>query len=310
MAIQKSKIQVDTKRIDKNHLVKLKSLGNLKEVTISDRYNSGATIMPLSKDEYVLVSTGEVKNFENHATNRTENIRNLEKSIRNLGDLINANIDIENYHKCRFVTLTYRNNERDPDKLYNDYRNFNKRFKRYIKQKYEYIVTIEAQNRGALHLHCILLFENSAPFIDNDKLCELWGQGFTSVKALKGTPDNLGKYLTAYLTNLPIDNDREIPPDLLGGDISVTNIDGENKRVIKGARLKLLPAGIRLYRYSRGIKKPISKIVTYEEAEKELKNSGYTKVSEFGIEITDTERNFKNTFIKQSYKKFINKECK
>lgn len=306
MAVIKRKIKVNSDSIDKKHLVMLKSLGNIKEISISDRHNSSATVMPISKDEFILISTGEVKRFENRAINRTENIRNLEKSIRNLADLINTNINIENYDKCLFITLTYRNNERNTEKIYNDFKNFNKRFKRYIKMRYEYIATLEVQERGSFHFHIIYLFANYAPFIDNKILFELWGFGFTSVKSLKGTPDNLGKYLTAYLTNLPIDN--EISTELLGGEIYSTNIDGKNKRIVKGARLKMLPSGINLYRCSRGIKKPQTKILTYEEAEKELSESGYTKVSEFGLEISDTERNFKNKYIKQTYKRYINKE--
>lgn len=308
MAVIKRKIKVDSDSIDKKHLVTLKSLGNIKEISISDRHNSNATIMPISRDEFILMSTGEVKNFKNHAKSRTENIRNLEKSMRNLADLINTNINIENYDKCRFITLTYRDNERNTEKIYNDFKNFNKRFNRYIKVRYEYIATIEVQERGAFHFHIIYLFANYPPFIDNEILFELWGFGFTSVKSLNGTPDNIGEYLTAYLKNLPVDN--EISTELLGGEIYSTNIDGKNKRIIKGARLKMLPSGINLYRCSRGIKKPQTEILTYEEAEKELSESGYIKVSEFGLEISDTERDFNNKYIKQTYKKFINKRSK
>ena len=47
---------------------------------------------------------------------------------------------------------------------------------------------------------------------------------------------------------------------------------------------------------------------TYEEAVKALSDNGYKKVAEYAVEISDTERSFKNRYIKQTYKKFINKK--
>ena len=70
--------------------------------------------------------------------------------------------------------------------------------------------------------------------------------------------------------------------------------------------MKLLPVGIRLFRYSRGIKKPIVSEMTYGEAVKALSENGYTKVNEYAVEISGTDRDFKNKYIKQTYKKFIN----
>lgn len=78
--------------IDAHRKVCLKYLGNKREIVISEQHNTRATIKPISKNHYLLLSTGEVKTFETHAKDRTENIRNLEKTMRNLSDLINANI--------------------------------------------------------------------------------------------------------------------------------------------------------------------------------------------------------------------------
>lgn len=295
--------------VDSYKPVILKSMGNVQEIIITDSINRNATVIPLSKDDYVVVATGEVKKVEYHAEDRTENLRNLEKSMRALSDIINANISPENAHCCRFITLTYKENMQNPEQLYNDFRNFNKRFKRYMKKQhyhYEYIVTVEPQERGALHLHCIYIYGEKAPYIDNSKLAEIWGLGFVSVKAIDKNLDNIGKYLTAYLADLPIDNNADISTDVLGGSIKEITNGNNTKRIIKGARLKLLPVGIRLFRYSRGIKKPIVYETTYNEAVKTLSDNGYSKVTEYAVEISDTERNFKNRYIKQTYKKHIN----
>ncbi len=307
MSIVKRKIDVPD-YIDNYRPVTLKSMGNIQEIGITNSNNHSATIMPLSKDKFIVISTGELKQVEHHATDRTENLRNLEKSIRALSDIINANISPENAHCCRFITLTYKDNMQNTEQLYNDFRNFNKRFKRFLTKQdyhYEYIVTVEAQERGAFHLHCIYIFDKQAPYIDNSKLAEIWGRGFVSIKKLDKNVDNIGKYLTAYLADLPIDNCSDIT-DVVGGEIKEVKNGDKTKRIVKGARLKLLPVGIRLFRYSRGIRKPMLFYTTYEEAVKALSDNGYKKVAEHAVEISDTERNFTNRYIKETYKKFIN----
>ena len=294
--------------IDSRQSVSLKYLGNKREISISERHSAGATIMPISKDEYVLLSTGEVKQFENHATDRTENIRNLEKTMRNLSDLINANISPNNAECCRFITLTYKENQNSSKCLYRDFSNFNKRFKRRMEQlghSYDYIVSVEAQGRGAFHLHCIFIFARKAPYIENSVLAEMWGLGFVSIQALNTNIDDIGKYLTAYLADLPAD-DTNFAAELAGGQVKEVDVAGKNKRIIKGARLKLLPAGIRIYRYSKGIRKPLVKEMAFCEALQELSDDGYSKVGEYALEIQDVERDFKTRYIKKTYKKHIN----
>lgn len=295
--------------IDSRQSISLKYLGNKREIAISERHSTGATIMPISKHEYVLLSTGEVKCFENHAEDRTENIRNLEKTMRRLSDLINANISPENVKHCRFITLTYKEDMINSKILYQNFRNFNKRFKRYMEQRghsYEYIVTVEAQGRGAFHLHCIFIFAKKAPYIENSLLAEMWGLGFVSVKAVDKSIDDIGKYLTAYLTDLPVD-DTDFAAEIAGGQVKEVGAAGKSKRIIKGARLRLIPVGMRIYRYSKGIKKPVVKMLPYGEALKELSCDGYSKVSEYALEIQDVERDFKTRYIKQTYKKHINR---
>ena len=263
--------------------------------------------MPLSKDEYVLLSTGEVKQVVHHAEDRTENLRNLEKTMHSLSDIINANISHDNAKYCRFITFTYSENMTDAERLYTDFKNFNKRFKRAMEKighHYEYIITVEAQARGAFHLHGIFIFSEKVPFINTAELAKMWGNGFVSVKAMDKNIDDIGKYLTAYLTDLP--DEGEIPSEALGGEIKEIKTDSESKRIIKGARLKLLPVGIRIYRYSRGIKKPVVVKLPYGEAIDQLNAAGYSKVNEYAVEISDTDRDFKSKYVKQTFKKHIN----
>ena len=207
MSVIKRKIDVPDE-IDTHIIVTVKSMGNIREISMSDSRNNRATIVPLSKDNFVVVSTGEVKSVQHHALDRTDNLRNLEKTMRNLSDLINTNVTPDNTDCCRFITFTYKENMQNSEQLYNDFKNFNKRFKRYMAKlgyRYEYIITIEAQERGAFHLHGIFIFNRKAPFIENKIIANMWGFGFVSVKSVDKNIDNIGKYLTAYLTDLPID---------------------------------------------------------------------------------------------------------
>ena len=81
MSVIKRKIDVpDT--IDLYTTATLKTMGNIQEISLSSNRNNGKTIVPLSKEEFVVVSTGEVKKVQHHALDRTENLRNLEKSMR------------------------------------------------------------------------------------------------------------------------------------------------------------------------------------------------------------------------------------
>lgn len=310
--IKKQKVNIPI--IDGRHPVSVKSMGNIKQINICDRLNKGATIKPISKDEYMIVSTGEVKQVTHHARDRTDNLRNLEKTMRNLRDLINTNVTPCNINRVRFVTLTYRENMQDSKRLYTDFSNFNKRFKRYILNQYkeiayEYIVCVEAQGRGAFHLHMIAIFSKPPSFIQSQVLADIWQQGFVSIQALNGNIDNIGAYLTAYLSDVDIKSGIALTADLLKGEIrEVQSEAGESKHVIKGGRLKLLPVGINIYRCSRGILKPLLENMSYQEAILNMTDEGYTKVYESAIKVQDTERDFSSTYICQTYKKHINKK--
>lgn len=49
----------------------------------------------------------------------------------------------------------------------------------------------------------VFIFPGKAPYIPNDEMAEIWGQGFTKTRRLDNV-DNVGAYLTAYLGDMEI----------------------------------------------------------------------------------------------------------
>lgn len=268
--------------------VTVKKMGHITEVRYM-QCNTGGIIKKLDKDSYVDTRTGEVKDFT-HSDIRIGNVESISRSLRNLRDIINTNVtDVK---KCLWVTLTYAENMTDGVRLYNDYRKFNMRFQRFLKNKglpkCTYIAAAEPQGRGAWHLHVIYIFTCKAPFIKNSTLSTLWGHGFVSISSLKGI-DNVGVYLSAYLSDMDVIKALNTV-NFENKNIEIVTADGKNdnrrkKAIIKGARLRLYPTGFRIYRLSRGIKKPD----TYEttEAEAMQKINGAALTYEKTVQLSD-----------------------
>ena len=254
-----------------------------------------AIVEKVSAELYVDKRTGEVKEFR-HAENRADSKASVAQSLRKLRDLINTNLaEPEN---ALWVTLTYAENMRDAKRLYEDFRRFWQRFRYYLdKHEYppaEYITAAEPQGRGAWHLHCLFLFPEKAPFIPNADMARIWGYGFTKTKSLQGI-DNPGLYLTAYL------GDMELSEALRTGntkgqiaEAEITDAQGkrQKKAIIKGARL-------RLYRASRGVKRP--EIWQITEAEAQALIHGAPLTYEKTVAITDEAGAIKNIINYRQY---------
>lgn len=236
----------------------------------------------LDADNYLQCATGEIRQY-NHADNKSESVQSVYRTLKKLRRVINANVtDIKT---IRWVTLTYAENMTDTQRLYEDFRKFNMRFKYYVENKYhtsyEYICCCEPQGRGAWHMHLLYIFNDVAPFIPNNELAEIWRFGFVSIKALKNDIDNIGAYLTAYLSDLEIN-----PSDIdkyNGYDIKTLVEDGKSKAFIKGARMVYYPSGFQLFRCSRCIKRPKKEVLNDYDLKK-IVGCGeptYKKIYEF-----------------------------
>lgn len=273
-------------------------MGNVYEILYQSKINKSIKIVKLDKDRYYNLETGEIKEF-NHISDRTGDINNLRVSMRNLRDLINTNV--ENPRCCKWITLTYAENMKNTKKLHEDFKVFNKAFRR-KGYKYEYIAVAEPQGRGAWHLHVLLIFDHVVEYIPNDLIAGFWRQGFTKTKRVDDV-DNIGAYLTAYLGDMPEDEFHELrgTEDFAGGiyNIKECEIDGKLKKIVKGARLSLYPPGFNLYRCSRGIKRPIINEMMEMQARKKVSSAKLT--FEYTVTIWDDETAFEKTINKRYY---------
>lgn len=290
-------------------MVAVKVTGNITEI----RYCTspqGCKIEKLDKDHYIDLTTGEYCEFEHHEK-RIDDLTSLSQSLKRLRELINCNVT--DPQKCKWLTLTYRENMQDAGRLYEDFRAFNAHLRYWLKTnglpRYEYIAVAEPQRRGAWHLHCFLIFPCAAPFIHYDIIREKWKQGAIDIKAL-GDIDNVGAYLTPYLTDLSL---VESLQDGNAGkgirEVEETDENGNitSKAYIKGGRLKYYPAGFRLYRASRGIQRPIIYECTEEEALQSVGSAPLTY--EKTVRISDeTDGKTVNVINYRQYNKISQKE--
>lgn len=267
--------RIETKKINEYNLVDVTEMGNIIEIRFISKKNRKNVIRRLKNNEYLDIRTGEINKCQ-QTEKRIERINSLKSTFRKLRNLINANVVDSNF--CQWITLTYAENMKDTKRLYKDFEKFHKKYKYYMNkkgfQKFEYINVIEPQGRGAYHIHLLYIFDRKPPFIPNDELRKIWGHGFVMIKSLDDV-DNVGAYLTAYLGDLPL----ERMENIINIEKMAQNDDNEvrehikvdeqtGKKYIKGGRLHFYPSNMNLYRCSRGIEKPVTKEMYYDEAEK------------------------------------------
>lgn len=280
-------------------------MGNVIEVQYMSHRNTKQTIQMLpGGEQFMIVSTGEIKDIEHHKT-RKDNKKGLYKTFANARGIINANVT--DVSKVRWCTLTYKENMTDTKRLYEDFKKFNMRFQWYCKQKGyskpEYIVMMEPQGRGAWHAHLLYIWQDQkAPYIPNADFAELWGQGFVRIKKLDNV-DNVGAYLTAYLGDMELEQIQDVSK-LNGAQVKQVQIEDEDgtkvtKAIIKGARLDLYPADFKMLRCSKGVKRPVESMMYQDEVVKKV--SAATKTFECAVKLTDSENEFETVIIKEQY---------
>ena len=230
------------KRLEHGKIVKSYVYGHTIEMTTANGQQE-QTIKVIEGKRYVNLDTGEIHDMDTSNNSRFDNLKSTKQTMKKLRRIIAHNFT--GGENQLWITLTYREHVINPEVVYKDFKAFIRRI-RHSFGHVEYIAVIEPQASGRWHLH-VLLKNDSELTIPNNDLAKLWGKGYTKTKRLR-IADRVGNYLIAYLSNLQI------------GDKG-----SQNKAIIKGARLYMYPKGIRIYRTSRGIKKPLEMTTTKGE---------------------------------------------
>lgn len=272
--------------IKDSDLVKVTRMNHIIEVQHMEKVNRKANIKKLDADRYLDIGTGEIKEFE-HSVNRQENHNSLRQTFKKLRYLINNNF-IGKSNELHII-LTYKDNMKDTEKLYNDFKIFMKSLRRKHKDTtIDYISVVEPQARGAWHCHVLMRFnELDKVYIKNKDLRDLWGRGFVTIKSLKDV-DNIGAYLSAYLADVELQEGYTVAE---GIQVQTKLVEGQEKRFIKGGRLHMYPPGMNLYRKSKGIVEPERVEMSYGKVKKEV--GAATPHFQKSITIQDGE--FENT---------------
>lgn len=277
----------------------------LKEILYVKNKNNKCRIKLLPNRMFQNLETGEIKPCKKQIENRAQGKEALRRTFREIREAINTNCD--DVRKCKMITLTYKDNMTDTVKLYEDIKKFIMKFN-YRYGKSENLKIFEPQARGSFHAHIIFIWEDIAPEIDYDDLMKRWGHGIVDISPLYGNIENLGAYFTAHLSDLPVEECDITYEEVVKRKLFVKEVylDAETgkeleipKCYIKGARLDLYPPNFRIFRPSRGLKKPIKEKMDHEEALKNVDSDEPT--FESAIQILDSNGNELNVIVRKYY---------
>lgn len=251
----------------------------------------------LNAKEYVVLSTGEIKEYQEKLEPKRQK-ENLYRTFNRIRHLIRHNFTDEGDNQL-FITLTYKENMTDTKRLMKDYQHFMQRLKRYYRSHtLDYITIAEPQGRGAWHMHVLLKSDKPVLIIDNKDTWRLWGQGFTSTKRLKA--DDVGTYFTSYFTDLIVDEEGK---ELTEEEIAKLPPEEISKKRVKGSRLHMYPQNFKFFRKSQGIEEPINKRLELKDIKAEYGEPVYIKGYECIKEEKDLEPEVLTAITKINFKR-------
>lgn len=126
----------------------------------------------------------------------------MEKYYKQLRWDIARLVDINFDNNTKFITLTFKENIEDVSYTNKEFSKFIRRLSYYLykdkKMHLRYIAVWEKQERGAIHYHIIFF---SLPYIPNDKLQEIWGNGYVKINKIDvDSIENRGRYVSKYFS--------------------------------------------------------------------------------------------------------------
>lgn len=241
--------------IQPDDFVTVTLMNDIYEIQYLQKSNRQNNILKIDSNRYVIKSTGEIKYYE-HTQTRNQSENSIKQTMKKLRYLINANFSGQKNEL--WATLTFRDTTiaKQPQNIYKEFNKFIKRLNYRYQNTLDYIAILEPHgisNKNisewhGFHLHLLLKSSSSNLYIPYQEFEQIWGLGMCRIERLKNI-DNIGAYLSAYLTNA-----------------ESSDTDSKEKKYIKGSRLWLYPKGVRIYRKSKGIKYPKRMKMPYHSA--------------------------------------------
>lgn len=300
------KVKPDAVKLSETSKVKLKTSGNTQVVQFTAGNNKKCPVKNLSKDTYLDKRTGEVKQ-KKKSESRYQSPKSVRKSINRLMDLIRCNAT--DSARCKWITVTYAEVMTDGKQAFLDAKLFLRKLRRYLarqnnltdgQKSFQYITVAEPQGEkhdSSWHLHILLIFNDVAPFIENEMIAELWGHGITSTNKVYDA-DGLALYFKAHLSDVEYE-DESSDDEKKKPETVEKVVDGVSKQFIKGERLKYYPTGMNLYSSSRGMKKPVIEELSNAEAMERVGDAELVYCETYAI----GEKDSGNVIDKRYYKK-------
>ena len=241
--------------ISQSALVKVTTMNHIVEVQHMEKMNRTNHIRKLDKDRFLDLNTGEIKEFA-HIETRQDSLNSLRQTFKRLRYLINNNF-VGKPNEL-YITFTFAKFMKDEKIFYTDFKKFMMRLKYHYKNisSIDYLSVVEPHESGEWHCHVLMRFNDlDKVFIKHDLLSSIWSHGFIKIKALKDV-DNIGAYLSAYLSDVELNDENMIKAMVDESEIVVKEVEGKEKKFVKGGRLHMYPPGMNIYRKSKGIVPP------------------------------------------------------
>lgn len=206
---------------------KYKVTEGIETVSVTSCYananNKKGTIKKLDKDTYVVLRTGEVRRY-NSKSKEDEHNEEVARKLSMLREIIRANVRSE---KDFFAVLTYSCKQTDCVKMQEDIEKCIRRLR--SNHKMQYIAIPELQRCGKWHIHLLICDLDDGDVITSRELKKAWECGRVYIRPVRDT-----NAVSLYLSE-----------------------NHGHKRIMR----RSYPANMRLYRCSRGIKRPATSIM-------------------------------------------------
>ena len=234
-------------------VIKYDASGDIEIQDTLNKSNTFSNVKKISKHEYVVLDTGEIRYYKS-GTNKSQN--DLRRSMKKLNQILRNNFTGAGNEL--YITLT---TERDVTNI----REIKEKFQQWwsiMKGEFkdlEFVAVYEKHtDRDSWHIHTMIKAkEHKRLYIANNFIEEIWRYGFAKTNRIINTPtfnDIREDYRMVYRNKIT---------ERFG-------IDKVINYMCKTETKKEIPTGERCYDTSKGIKRPETESIRYDETRNQM----------------------------------------